>query len=114
MSKVVNITNFEDVETVDVEIEVRGKTQVYKVRELSAAEGQRIFSKLNKGTEQQKLDAAAKFPAELVSKCVSRENGEPITMEEAGNMRMTLSRKLQNAALEVNGLTDAVDELKNE
>jgi len=98
------INDFEAPQTVSRVIEVAGKKATYNVRELTAQETEDIFASLRTGTEDQKAKAAIASSAKLIAVCVTREDGTPITVEQAKKFRAPLVKVLQEAAMEVNGL----------
>lgn len=109
-------TGFDDLQTVDVEVERGGKTRIFTVRELSGAEASHVFntSKANGKRDPMK---ARKVDSFLIEKSVTEklESGEVrnFTFDQAQAMGMALRRALLKAALEVNGLNDDDDAEKN-
>lgn len=114
MTNVIKMDTFEYPQDTVVAVEVGGESRNYQIRELSSAEGQQIFGLINKGTDDEKADAALKLQSTLISKCVSREDGTPFTVADAGKIRISLAKQLQDAVLRVNGLQADEAELKNE
>lgn len=100
------INDFESPCTVSRVVEIGGKKATYNVRELTAQETEDIFASLRTGTEDQKAKAAVAARTKLIAVCIAREDGSPITIEQAKKFRAPLVKELERAAMEVNGLAD--------
>lgn len=96
-------TNHDDFEfgdqPVPVEINVRGTTRTYLLRDISAEESDRIFAALAVGNEAEKSKAQKEFRDRVISTCVLRADGTKITMEEAAKLKILLAMKLSEAAM---------------
>lgn len=98
-----------------VEISIRDKSKSYIILEASGEDFNELFAPLNNTTDPTKKAKAAKeLPAKLIAKCVWHEDGSSITFEQASGFRHALQKKLQEAVMKFNGLTnDADDAAKN-
>jgi hypothetical protein len=96
---------------VDRDIEFKGKTRKFYFRQLMADEAEEFFSKIDKDPKKNKG-----LRNRLLSQIVCDEKGElTLKPEDAGKLPNELANKLQDAALEANGLNKAgQDAAKNE
>ncbi len=96
---------------VEREIEFKGKTKKFYLRELSADEAEEFFAKVDKDAKKNKG-----LRNRLLAMIVCGTDGKPaLTEAEAGKLPNDLANKLQDAALEANGLNKtAQDAAKKE
>jgi hypothetical protein len=92
--------DFEAPEQYPTEITIKGKTRTYVISELSDADVMTTFRVTDdKGNRDARL--VASFNARVIAKCVRREDGTPITADEARKMRQPLAAALVAAVLKV-------------
>lgn len=85
------------------DITVKGVTRSYQICELADADAAVVFRVTDdKGNRDNRL--VASFNARVIAKCVRRDDGTPITLEEARKMRQPLTRALVQAVLDVHQL----------
>lgn len=107
---------FDDLQTVDVEVERGGKTRTFTVRELNGAEAAKVFNTAKPNGKRDPIKAR-QVDSRLIAHSVTEklEGGESraFTFDQAEAMGMSLRRQLLKASLEVNGLNDDDDAEKN-
>lgn len=101
-----DFADFENPNQVERVIKIGEGSATYLVRELTAQETEDLFSALRVGTDDQKAKAAIAARTKLIAACVSRGDGTAITLEQARKFRAPLVKALEQAAMEVNGLSD--------
>jgi hypothetical protein len=96
---------------VDRDIEFKGRTHKFYFRLLMADEAEEFFSNIDKDPKKNRG-----LRNRLLSKIICDDKGGlTLKPEEAGKLPNELANKLQDAALEVNGLNKAgQDAAKNE
>ncbi len=92
--------DFEAPEVFPTDITIKGKTRRYLICELCDADVQTTFSVTDaKGNRDPRLMAS--FNARVIAKCVRRDDGTPITLDDARKMRQPLANALVRAVLDV-------------
>lgn len=93
------------------DITFKDKTRKFYFREMSADEAEEFFAKIDKDPKKNKG-----LRNRLIALVVCDDNGKPaLSEDQAGKLPTELANKLQDAALEVNGLNKkAEDEAKKE
>lgn len=111
MSLFDELTDFIGTTFVAREIEFKEKTKTFYFRELSADDAEDFFGKVDKDAKKNKG-----LRNRLLAMIVCDADGKPALKEEqAGKLPNDLANKLQDAALEVNGLNKtAQDAAKKE
>jgi hypothetical protein len=85
------------------DIEFKGKTKTFNLRELSADDAEEFFAKVDKDPKKNKG-----LRNRLLALVVCDAEGKAaLTEEQAGKLPNELANKLQDAAFEVNGLNKA-------
>jgi hypothetical protein len=105
MSLFDELSDFIGASFVSREITFKNKTRLFNFRELSADEAEEFFAKVDKDQKKNKG-----LRNRLLALTVSDDKGKPaLTEEQAGKLPNELANKLQDAALEVNGLNKAAE-----
>jgi hypothetical protein len=107
---------FEDLQTVEVEIERNGATRVFVVRELNGAEASKVFNSSKPNGKRDPIKAKtvdSRLIAHSVVEKLEDGSTRAFTFEQAEAMGMSMRRQILRAALEVNGLGDDEDDEKN-
>lgn len=100
--------DFEAPAVYPTDIEIKGKTRTYQICELADADVQNVFRTQDaKGNRDPRLMES--FNSRVISKCVRREDGSPITVDEARAMRSPLTAALIRAVLDIHGIAHDVD-----
>ncbi len=100
--------DFEAPATYSTEITIRDKTRRYLIAELSDADVATTFRITDaKGNRDARL--VDTFNARVIAKCVRREDGTAITLDEAKHMRQPLAQALVKAVLKVHQLDESAD-----
>jgi hypothetical protein len=95
------------------EIDIRGVRRTYLISEVSDADYMPTFRTQDiNGNRDPKLMQT--FNARVIAKCVRRQDGTPITLDEAKALRMPLSAALVRAVLDVHGIGQDVDKVIEE
>lgn len=101
-------TDFEAPTAYPTDITIKGVKRTYLVTEVSDADYIPTFRTQDaNGNRDAKLMQA--FNARVIAKCVRREDGTPITLDEAKAMRAPLVAALVRAVLDVHQMTDDTD-----
>lgn len=109
-----NHDDFESPQSTTHDVTIGDKTRSYVFHEMSAGAVQELFADVNSNDAAKKSKASKLIQRKLISKCVSRADGTPITEDEAANFRTALTKQLERKILEVNGMTPEADaEAKN-
>lgn len=88
------------------DITFKGKTRQFFIRELSADEAEDFFAKVDKDQKKNKG-----LRNRLLALAICDDKGKSaLTEEQAGKLPNELANKLQDAALEVNGLNKAAED----
>jgi hypothetical protein len=88
------------------DIEFKGKTKTFYFRELSADDAEEFFGKVDKDAKKNKG-----LRNRLLAMIVCDDKGNAaLNAEQAGKLPNDLANKLQDAALEVNGLNKAAQD----
>jgi hypothetical protein len=88
------------------DITFKGKTRSFNFRELSADQAEEFFGKVDKDQKKNKG-----LRNRLLALVVCDSKGEAaLTEEQAGKLPNELANKLQDAALEVNGLNKTAED----
>lgn len=98
-------SDFEKPASVDREITVNGKTATYKFTEPFASELEQLFDLTgDDGQVERSKTKGLRF--RVIAAVVSREDGSPISIEEAGKMKNSVVNALHKEAMAVMGLAD--------
>jgi hypothetical protein len=85
------------------DIEHKGKKQTFYFAEISSEEAEDLFLGISKTDEKKNRGLRSK----IIASCVrDKEGAKAFTIEEANKLPLWLVAKLQDACLEVNGLTN--------
>jgi hypothetical protein len=105
--------DFESPIAVERSISAGDKSAVYKFAEPSAAELESLFDLTEAdGTVSRERAKGLRF--RVIAAVVSRSDGSPITVEEAGKMRNVVVNALHKEALDVIGFGADPDEAGND
>ncbi len=107
------LDDFEAPGTFPTEITVKGKTRVYQICEVNDAESTTVFKTTDKAGNRDPA-LMASFNQRVIARCVRREDGSPITLDEARNMRQPLAAALVRAVLDVHGIGVPADDVIEE
>lgn len=109
-------TNYEALQSEDIDIERAGKIKKYRIREMSKLESQSAFN-ITKANGKRDHDKAKKLDSKLIAIAVKEvlKDGSlrDITFEEAETYALPLSRKLLTAVLDINGIGNEDADEKN-
>lgn len=106
------MTTLDDFEAPNVyptEITVKDKKRVYQICEIAEADANQTFKTTDKnGNRDPALFAT--FNQRVIAKCVRREDGSPITLDDVRGMRQPLVMALVKAVLEIHGIGQPAEE----
>lgn len=96
--------NIYDLEEEKVEITVRGKVHTFTVRELSAGRLSELTANLNHQDDAKRSKAQKEFTAMLISSCVTDDDGNSISFDDAQRLRVVIMKKLESVITRMNAL----------
>jgi hypothetical protein len=102
MNTTVELNDFEAPNTFPVDVTLGDVTKRYLIREIADADVAATFNTSNAKGEQDRSRVDT-FNARVIAKCVSREDGTPITYDQARAFRQPLVRALVKEILGVHG-----------